>query len=467
MIFRLISLLALFQFPFGAFSQSDSLSVLSFEGFMEIVRTFHPIANQANLQIEKGDAYLLKSKGGFDPILQGEASQKYFDGSKYYSILNGNLQIPTWFGIQLQSGYEITEGSRLNPQRYTPDDGLWYAGISVPLGKGLFIDQRRADLKQAKIYQQSTLIEQRRIINELLYEAGKSYFDWFKSFNKIKVYKEALTLAEVRFDQVANSVVFGDKPALDTIEAGIQVQTRKFQVEQALLEYNNSKELLSVYLWGENFIPLELSDKAIPPSREETTPIPFDNTYLVDLDSLKAQHPDILSYQYKIDFKRVDYRLNKENLKPKLDLKYNALSEPINGNPFNQYSINNYTWGTQLVFPIFVRKARGEVKLADIQLQEMENDIQFKTEFVEYKSKMAANSWRTTYEQILIFDRTLSDYQILVKGEQQLFDNGESSLFLVNYRETSYIDAQVKFIDALTENLKSRLTMGFVLGILK
>lgn len=464
---KLIFLLLAVLSPVLAISQSDSLSVLTFEGFMDIVRTYHPIANQANLQVEKGDAYVLKSKGGFDPILHGDISQKYYDGSKYYSLLNGSLQIPTWFGVNIQTGYDQTEGSKLNPQRYTPDDGLWYAGISVPLGKGLFIDQRRADLKQAKIYQQSSLVEQRKIINELMYEAGKAYYDWFKSYNKIKVYQEALTLAEVRFNAVKNSVTFGDKPAFDTLEAGIQVQTRRFQVEQAVLDYNNSKDLLSVYLWGENFVPLELSDKAVPLSRLETEPIPFDNSFLVDLDSLKAQHPDILSYQYKIDFKRVEYRLNKENLKPKLDLKYNALSEPIGGNPFTEYSINNYTWGGQLVFPIFVRKARGEVKLADIQLQEMENDIQFKTEFIEYKSKMAANTWRTTYDQILIFGRTLNDYQILVKGEQTLFNNGESSLFLVNYRETSYIDAQVKFLDALTENLKSKLTMGFVLGILK
>lgn len=451
----------------NVYAQNSPLETLTFESFMEIVRTHHPIAKQADLQIEKGNAYLLKSKGGFDPILHGDANQKYYDGSKYYSVIDANLQIPTWFGIQLQTGYQNTEGSRLNQQNYTPDDGLWYAGISVPLGKGLFIDQRRADLKQAKIYQQSTAVEQRRIVNELIYEAGKAYYEWFKSYNKLLVYQDALTLAETRYNAVIQSVVFGDKPAFDTLEAGIQVQTRIFQLEQAKLEVENSRELLSVYLWAENYVPLELNPNSVPPTRKESDPLPFDNRYLIQMDTLKSQHPDVLSTQFKIDFSRVEYRLNKENLKPKLDLKYNALNEPIGGNPFTAYSINNYNWGAQLIFPIFVRKARGELKLTDIQIQEMENNLSFKTELVEYKAKMAINSWQTTYNQILLFNRTVDNYRKLVEGEQTLFNNGESSLFLVNYRETSYIDAQTKLIDALTENLKARLNFEFALGILK
>ena len=218
-----------FAFSSISFGQSSVQETMSFEEFMEIVRQYHPIARQAELQLEKGDAYVLKSKGGFDPIVQGDASQKYFDGSKYYSLLNGNLQIPTWFGVQIQSGYENTTGSRLNPQNYTPDDGLWYAGISVPLGKGLFIDQRRADLKQAKIYQQSTIVERRKILNELMYEAGKAYFEEFKTYNKLLVYQNVKELAETRLTAVQQSVVLGDKPAFDTLEAGIQVQTRNFQ----------------------------------------------------------------------------------------------------------------------------------------------------------------------------------------------------------------------------------------------
>lgn len=80
---------------------------------------------------------------------------------------------------------------------------------------------------------------------------------------------------------------------------------------------------------------------------------------------------------------------------------------------------------------------------------------------------MAVNQWRTAYNQILIFNQTISDLQKLVQDEQTLFNNGESSLFLINYCESSYIDAQVKLINTLAQSVKSKLNLEFDLGILQ
>jgi outer membrane protein TolC len=449
------------------FSQKDGETVMTFDSFISQIRNYHPIARQATIQAEKGDAYLLKSKGGFDPSISGDINQKYFDGSQYYSTANAALKIPTWFGLTVQGGYETNDGYRLNPQNSTPDNGLWYAGISVPLGKGLFIDQRRADLKQAKIYQQSSLIEQRRMMNELLYEAGKAYYELFKSYNKLLVYREMLETAKIRLDGIKQSVKFGDRAAIDTLEVGIQLQIRQFLLQQAELEYLNDRELVSIYLWADNFVPLELSENATPIPSKEVSPIPFEIKYISQLDSIKSTHPDLLINQFKIDFLKVDYRLNKENLKPRLDVKYNALSEPIGGDLLSQYSINNYNWGAQLSFPLFLRKERGILKLSELQIQEQENNQQFKAEFIEYKAKMTINNWKTSYNQALLYNQTVNDYRTLFAAEQELLFNGESSLFMVNSREMSYIDAEVKRLETLTENLKSKIIMEYVLGVLK
>ncbi len=464
---HIFCLLILISWNSISFSQNEGVTIMTFDSFMSQIKQYHPVARQAAIQAEKGDAYLLKSKGGFDPYIAGDINQKYFDGSQYYSTANAALKIPTWFGLTVQGGYETNEGYRLNPQNSTPDNGLWFAGISVPLGKGLFIDQRRADLKQARIYQQSSVVEQRRMMNELLYEAGKTYFEWFKSYNKLLVYQEMLETAKIRLSGIKQSVKFGDRPSIDTLEVGIQLQNRQFLLQQAELEYLNDRELVSVYLWADNFVPLELSDNALPISKEEIVPIPFEIRYLSQLDSIKSTHPDLLINQFKIDFLKVDYRLNKENLKPRLDVKYNALSEPIGGDVLSQYSINNYNWGAQLSFPLFLRKERGMLKLSELQIQEQENNQQFKAEFIEYKAKMTINNWRTSYDQAILYNQTVKDYRTLFTAEQQLLYNGESSLFMVNSREMSYIDAEVKRLETLTENLKSRITMEYVFGILK
>jgi hypothetical protein len=39
----------------------------------------------------------------------------------------------------------------LNPENTVPNAGLTSLGISVPLGQGLFINQRMADLRKAKM----------------------------------------------------------------------------------------------------------------------------------------------------------------------------------------------------------------------------------------------------------------------------------------------------------------------------
>mgnify|MGYP003656415261 CR=1 FL=1 len=49
---------------------------------------------------------------------------------------------------------------------------------------------------------------------QLLFSAGKAYWDWFEAYEVLNVYKEALELAEFRFSSVKEEVRFGDKPAI-------------------------------------------------------------------------------------------------------------------------------------------------------------------------------------------------------------------------------------------------------------
>jgi hypothetical protein len=58
---------------------------------------------------------------------------------------------PTWYGIEIKAGFDQNEGYYLNPENTVPNAGLTSLGISVPLGQGLFINQRMADLRKAKM----------------------------------------------------------------------------------------------------------------------------------------------------------------------------------------------------------------------------------------------------------------------------------------------------------------------------
>jgi orotate phosphoribosyltransferase len=67
-------------------------------------------------------------------------------------------------------------------------------------------------------------------------------------------------------------------------------------------------------------------------------------------------------------------------------------------------------------------------------------------------------------QEICLF--SIRDLGSLLDGERQLFSGGESSLFMINARESSFISARVQLVELLVENQKANLSARYILGIL-
>lgn len=440
--------------------------VLTFDDYSAIVRQHHPLAMQANLQIKRGEATVQMARGAFDPKIGTTINQKYFNDNQYYSLIDAGLKVPTWFGIEANAGYEQNGGAYLNPENSTSGGGLLYAGLSLAVGRGLLIDERRAELRKAQLYQKSTILEQRLMLNELLLDAGKAYWHWFEAYQILQVYNEAIQLAQVRFSAVKQQTLAGDKPAIDTLEASIQLQNRQVGWQQAKLDFANASALLEVYLWQQGQVPLTLEQGTTPMALTAITPNAMDDLPIGKLDSLIANHPYLQQYQYKIDQLKIDRRMKLEQLKPQLDLKYNALNQVVGDNPFANLSPNNFTWGLQFNMPIPLRKERGALRLANLYLQEADLQVANQQASITYKFNASANDWTTTRDQAVVYQRTVQDYAGLLEGERQKFNAGESSLFMVNAREVGYIETQLNYITILAKNRKAALATIYSLGLL-
>lgn len=441
-------------------------TVLTFDEFSNRVSEHHPLAMQARLRSSFGEASLLQSRAGFEPKAGADVDQKYFSGDKYYSLIDAGLKVPTWFGVELKGGYELNEGKYLNPEHKVPDAGLWYAGISVPLGQGLFIDERRAALRKAQIYAQSTQAEQKAMLNDLLYEAGKTYWKWFESFNKLLVYQDAYATADLRLKAIQRSAELGDRPYIDTLEASIQVQNRLVSLWDAELEYQNSTAQLGVFLWQDGNIPLELEDNTTPPSSQTINSTEVRTDLVGQMDSLINSHPQFLMYNYKMQELEVERRWKQEQLKPTVDLNYNAIAEPINGDVIENYSINNYKWGVSFSMPILLRKERAGLQMAKLKLTETELQQSTKKAELQNKAVNTINEWNTTANQVNQYKKTTQNYNQLLQGENRLFNVGESSLFMINSREMAYINAQIKLVELMAKNQKAELATQHALGVL-
>ncbi len=370
-----IILLILYGFSVNAQTDLKTGKLLSYDDFIGLVKANHPIAKQADILTVQGKAQLRTARGDFDPKASYTLSQKNFTDKQYYDLNKFGLKIPTWYGLEFNTGYEQNEGILLNPENSTPGAGLWQAGVSLDLGNGLFIDKRRASLKKAKLMLESSFEEKKIIYNELIYEAGKVYWEWFEAHNNVLIYENALTLAEQRFNGVKLAAFNGDKPFIDTVEAKIQVQNRQLNYQQSLLNYQNTTLMLSTFLWMDGVIPLELKNETAPLAVDNIKVEPSNLQLESQVDSIENTHPYLKVLDLKIQQLEINRKLKSEMLKPNLNLNYNAINQPIGNDPFAEYNMNNYKWGLEISMPLFLRKERGELKFDQLEIQDNQLEL--------------------------------------------------------------------------------------------
>lgn len=424
-------------------------AVLTQEQLLWLIDNYHPVASQGELLLSRGESTVRSARGGFDPLVYSYFNQKQFQDKNYYSLFEGGLKVPLWYGLEAKTGFDQNSGDFMNPEDNTPSGGLLYGGISISLGKGLLMDKRRATLRQAQIYAQSTYAEQQRLLNDLYYDALKQYWKWTKAWNQYLVYEDALVLVNTRFRAVKNSFRFGESPAIDTLEAAIQVQNRQLNRNQALLDYQNATLELSNFLWTENQTPLVITDSLRPPifKEIESPEAIVEDTLDAFMQRLSTFHPDMQLYDYKLATMQMERRLKLEGLKPKLNLNYNLLNEPVGETPVSALSSQNYKWGFEFAFPILLRKERGSLQLTNIKIQDTELGQRQKLLELQNKMRSYFNEQSTLSQQVALFNVAVDNYTRLLAGERLKFQIGESSLFLVNSRETKLIEAQLKLME--------------------
>ncbi len=454
----LISILA---FTFSN-AQNDSLKIGQ-EDFLFYLLKYHPLSKQADLILKRGQAEYLSAKGGFDPKLSAQAEQKQFDGKNYYQLMGGALSLPTKYGVEFKAGYDQNLGIRLNPENSLPDQGLGYAGISIPLGNGLFYDQRRANLAQAEIKIESTQAQANHWLNELVFQGLKAYWDWVAAYHQVQVYQRALGLAQARFEGVKSSHFLGDLPAIDTVEAKVQVQARSLALEEAKINFQKSRLELSSFLWFQDEEPIQVSPIAQAPeilSLSQDSQSRF-NPRKGEQPNLKA-HPELLKASLQIKNLQVEERLKKENLKPELDINYNFLGSQ--GVIFD--APNNYKFGISFSYPLFLRKARGDLEIARLKVQESEFQFNQKSWSLENKVSSVLLEIDNLENQVELFENAVENYRRLLRAERTKFKAGESSLFLVNSRENALVQAEIKLITLQKKLEIARIKYWYAYGAL-
>jgi len=441
---------------------AQSTDTLTFETYLQWVKAFHPLSAQADIMLTMGDMEVRTARGGFDPLLYGNLDKKSYDEKTYYDKREAGITVPTWAGIELNGSFEQNSGQYLNPENSVPSGGLLSAGASVNLGQGLILDDRRAGLRKAQIYQQSTESDRKRMLNELYLQATGAYWNWSLAHANRALQAEGVELAQTRFRGVKISFEQGDFPAIDTVEASSQLLNREYNLQAAENDLFARTQELSNFLWDESGNPIALNSATFPEDL-------YTNQLLIlneeELRVLVADHPELMLADYELASLNVDRRLKAQQIIPVVKLKYNLITENLN--QFDQASFfeNNYKWGLTVYTPLMWRKARGGMRLAEAKIDFKENSRDLKELQLRTKLENELNGWSALNSQINTYTRNVVALEMLLQGELRRFELGESSLFLVNSREVSVFSSRVTLNELLSKRKVSFAKTRFAAGV--
>ena len=426
-------------------SSELELSILE---LIKYVQNGHPLVNASRFESELGKAALREKRGQFDPRFVVERIEKEAGQLPYYRRESFELQLHTASPIQLETGVESGRGSFVNPEMFTPQEGLSYAGITLPLLKGLITDERRTTLAKAKIFRNQSYEIQKIQLQDLSQTIWNDYVDWYIAHEQEKAYQLGTELSLDR--QIALRQLFeaGGCNGMDTLENYIQLELfrtrakewnantfkQKLQLSRHLWEYSQENESWKSVIIANNVSPTRMG-------------LDFLDTLFGEVGRstiLIAGLPDIKNLDWDLQQKQLDLRLQKWNMLPKFDLDYQQLFTGRYGG----YDIgSDRRFGFNVSAPLFLRKERGAYQVSKFTYLQKSQMFQFKVTEADLKIRALFQQgmvYRDVYNHLKNVE---NGYLKLFEMEREKFDSGDGTIFLLNTRENRYLNARIKTIE--------------------
>ncbi|HZI02260.1 MAG TPA: TolC family protein [Flavisolibacter sp.] len=251
----------------------------------------------------------------------------------------------------------------------------------------------------------------------------------------------------------------GERPAIDTLEALTQVQAIAIRQQEVLGELLKMRLELSAFLWTENEKQYDLPADAVPQSREGNQQLLLD-----DLLRNANQHPLLTQYEQKLDILTIERRLKFQGLLPKADLKYNQIGSTFSKTASAAWFQNNYRFGISFSMPLRLSQGRGEYRMAKLKIEQTTLEQLNKTVQVQTKVRQYYTDWQQTNQQLVLQEQMLRNVTALQRGEEVKFENGESSLFLINARELKTMETVQKLVELQSKNQKALIQVQWAAG---
>lgn len=410
----------------------------------------YPLILSALLSRDVAQGNYVSAWGAFDTKIKGSTENGPLGYYETYRHGLGATQ-PIFQGGEAFAGYRVGRGN-FQPwylERQTNEGGEFKAGIIVPLNKDRAIDDRRADLSQARIQiQQAEPQIQAQIIESVRY-ASYSYWEWVAAARRLEITERILSLAVARQDAIKRRVEINDAdpPVLDDNQRMIAL--REAKVTDAKRKLDQAGYKLSLFYRDEAGTPLlaerQLAPELNPPEAPEFT---FDSS----LNEGLQFRPEIRALQLDIDFYQVDRNRGANDTQASL----NALlagSQDV-GEPTSakrDKSPAEVDAGLYLDVPLQRRKGLGKMSAAEAKIQATQVKLRLVREKISVEIRNATIAIDAALIKVSQTEQAMLLAEKLADIERRKFELGESDLLAVNLREEYAAESAIYWVDAILE----------------
>ncbi len=419
---------------------------LTFAQFVAQVEANHPVAQQARLIGAQARTTVQEAWGAFDPKLSLSVAQKAYKDEPYFTYLDAALKVPTPLGADFKLGFERSRGTKIGTDRVTPRNGLLSLGISVPLGQRLLTDERRTALSVAKAQRALGDAEQQGMVNKLLLDAAKAYGNWYSASRRAQIAAEGVRLATFRLDAVVQRVQNGESAPIDTLEASLEVQRRAVAQSEADVELRAAEMIASAFLWDARGNPVEIA-RLQQPAMDGLEHTPTDTTHLASwIAAVQARHPELQKADAKVRVAQAERQLAWQAQLPLAEASLASITDRATPGMLSESSSwgANYKAGIDVQSSLLLLKERGKATRAEQKEEFARLDRDRLRRDIVYGVRMALNDVVLLERLLGVQRRNAQAATVLRDAEMQRYDNGESSLLLVNVRERLVLDEALK-----------------------
>jgi outer membrane protein TolC len=443
----------------------DQKTEIEFIDFINNVKTNHPDILSAELEKQIASSKRLETQGQFDPSVSSKNSfNRYNSSSSPGKDQNGffsdtSFDILTRQGAKFGLGAKYAQGDISTPFSPTGELGEYYVKLQVPLIRDFINNSANIKEKSAKLNEVIAEFILFRTKLKILENSANAYWEWFASKKILDIETDLRDLIAKQVGFVQQQADFGNLPQISVIEANRELQSRTGRVNVATRGLQNSAINLSKFLWSSEGLPLGIpAETQLPVAFPQPQKVSIEEIQLAKISSLKSR-PEFKALGLSREISTLEKNLAKNQMLPRLDAYINQ------GYEVGDNSIGPTTEvGLNLLLPLRVRTAKGQMQQADLKIKQINIQEKQLLQNVFMEIEDAASQLNTAYDRYLAAFNEFKLSQELEDAEKIIFEQGDSTLFIVIRRQRDRVSANIEMIKALSEYYKALAKYNLVQG---